>query len=163
DSRHLLGLHNTGENGGETECGDEISRPMLSGVPLLFCQRFSHMGRGGNAPVRRLVTFKEALHLLIGQLPECEPPTHRLLPKGARPPPYYRSQCLREPTAAAWLGVGYSFNSLYGQRFSTRPLRYAVSHPRLVSTTSRRYRPRCRFPTRNAWLSTVTVPAMLTR
>ncbi len=23
-----------------------------------------------------------------------------------RPPPYYRSQCLREPTAAAWLGVG---------------------------------------------------------
>src|SRR5262249_48017509 len=114
DSRHLLGLHNTGENGGETEGGDEISRPMLSGVPLLFCQRFSHMGRGGNAPVRRLVTFKEALHLLIGQLPECEPTTHRLLPKGARPPPYYRSQCLREPTAAAWLGVGYSFNSLYG-------------------------------------------------
>src|SRR5262249_57462934 len=93
----------------------------------------------------------------------CEPTTHRLLPKGARPPPYYRSQCLREPTAAAWLGVGYSFNSLYGQRFSTRPLRYAVSHPRLVSTTSRRYRPRCRFPTRNAWISTVTVPAMLTR
>src|SRR5262249_2948856 len=36
-------------------------------------------------------------------------------------------------------------------------------HPRPVSTTSRRYRPRCRFPTRYDWLSTVTVPAGPTR
>ena len=39
-------------------------------------------------------------------LPICEPTTHRLLSKGVRPPPYYRSECLREPTAAAGLGVG---------------------------------------------------------
>ena len=42
-------------------------------------------------------------------------------------------------------------------------LRYTVSHPRPVSTTSRRYSPRCFFPSRNVWLSSVTVPAPLTR
>jgi hypothetical protein len=36
----------------------------------------------------------------------CEPTAHRLLSKCIRPPPSYRSPSLREPTAAAWLGVG---------------------------------------------------------
>jgi len=36
----------------------------------------------------------------------CEPTAHRLLSKCVRPPPSYPSLCLREPTVAAWLGVG---------------------------------------------------------
>ena len=96
-------------------------------------------------------------------LPNCEPSTHRSVPKGSLPPPHRLDEWPWVPPAIAALGVGQLFSSLKDQRFRTRPFRYAVSRPRPVSTTICRYKPRCFLPTRNDWLSTVTVPATLTR
>ena len=36
----------------------------------------------------------------------CEPTTHRGPWRIIRPTPHYPPECLREPPAAAWLGVG---------------------------------------------------------
>ena len=42
----------------------------------------------------------------------CEPTTHRSVRMEFLPPPHHRAECLWEPPAAAWLGVGYLFKSL---------------------------------------------------
>ena len=42
----------------------------------------------------------------------CGPTTHRFVWKEFLPPPHQSPECLREPTAAARLGVGYLFSSL---------------------------------------------------
>jgi hypothetical protein len=36
----------------------------------------------------------------------CEPTAHRFVWKVFPPPPHHPLECRREPTAAAWLGVG---------------------------------------------------------
>src|SRR5262245_61202843 len=100
-----------------------------------------------------------AVHLLA----TCGPTTHRFVWKAILPPPRHPLECLREPTAAARPGVGQSSRSLYGRRRGTRPLSYAASPPRPVSTTSRGYSPRRLLPTRYARPGAVAAPATRTR
>ena len=48
----------------------------------------------------------------LQEFASCEPTTHRGPRRVSLPPLHDLAECLREPTAAVWLGVGQSFSSL---------------------------------------------------